>query len=76
MEPNDAEDQSVDQGSLFLKSPWRGRNPEPRYDEMSDFRTALAEETARRMKCAIDDDIMSILRRTVQDDAGAGESPS
>jgi len=76
VEPSDAETLPVDQGALPLNSPWRGRNPEPRfYDEVSEFRTALAEAIARQMKRAIDDDIMSILQRTVQDDAGADENP-
>ena len=77
MEPSDAETLSVDSGTLPLKSLWRGQNPTPNYyDELSDvFDPSLADELTKQMKSVVDADIMSILRRTVQDDVGEDGTP-
>lgn len=65
MESSDAETLPVDSGTLPLKSPWRGQNPTPNYyDELSDVFVPI-----------VDDDIMSNLRRLVQDEAGVGGNP-
>jgi hypothetical protein len=79
VESSDAEALPVDQKSLLLKSPWRGTNPAPRfYDEINDaiVPRVWANEMARHLSGKIDDDIMSILRQTVQGDEGEGENPS